>query len=68
MKGSKKISERLSILKATEKIIFVSEWVRKRFFLDLDKKLITKTEVVYPSVNKISACKEKIKLLLLLVD
>ena len=26
MKGSKKISERLSILKATKKIIFVSEW------------------------------------------
>ena len=32
MKGSKKISERLFILKNTEKIIFVSEWVRKRFF------------------------------------
>ena len=50
MKGSKKISERLFILKNTEKIIFVSEWVRKRFFLDLDKKLTTKTEVIYPSV------------------
>ena len=50
MKGSKKISERLFILKNAEKIIFVSEWVRKRFFLDLDKKLTTKTEVIYPSV------------------
>ena len=50
MKGSKKISERLFILKNTEKIIFVSEWVRKRFFLDLDIKLTTKTEVIYPSV------------------
>jgi len=58
MKGSKKISERLSILKATEKIVFVSEWVRKRFFLDLDKKLISKTEVVYPSVNKVSPVKK----------
>ena len=58
MKGSKKISERLSILKATEKIIFVSEWVRKRFFLDLDKKLISKTEIVYPSVNKLSPVKK----------
>jgi len=58
MKGSKKISERLLILKTSEKIIFVSEWVRKRFFLDLDRKLISKTEVVYPSVNKVSPIKK----------
>jgi len=58
MKGSKKISERLSILKDAEKIIFVSEWVRKRFFLNLDKKLITKTVVIYPSVNKASPVKK----------
>jgi hypothetical protein len=32
MKGSKKISERLLILKQCEKIVFVSEWVRERFF------------------------------------
>ncbi len=51
MKGSKNVSERLSILGNTHKIIFVSEWVRNRFFLDLDKKLSTKTEVIYPSVN-----------------
>ena len=59
MKGSKNISERLFILKHTDKIIFVSEWVRKRFFLDLDKKLISKTEVIYPSVNKQSAIKKE---------
>ena len=51
MNGSKKISERLFILKICEKIIFVSEWVRNRFFLDIDKKLSTKTDVIYPSVN-----------------
>ena len=51
MKGSKKISERLFILKNTHKIVFVSEWVRERFFLNLDKKLSTQTEVIYPSVN-----------------
>jgi glycosyltransferase involved in cell wall biosynthesis len=59
MKGSKKISERLNILRMTEKIVFVSEWVRERFFLDLDKKLITKTEVIYPSVNFQRACKKE---------
>ena len=52
MKGSKTINERLFILKNVEKIIFVSEWVKNRFFLDIDLKLSTKTEVVYPSVNK----------------
>ena len=44
------ISTYSSKIKNTEKIIFVSEWVRRRFFSDLDKKLTTKTEVIYPSV------------------
>ena len=52
MNGSKTVGDRLSILKNVEKIIFVSEWVKDRFFKDLDLKLSTKTEIVYPSVNK----------------
>ena len=52
MKGSKSISERLLILKNVDKIIFVSEWVKERFFFDLDIKLSIKAEVVYPSVNR----------------
>ena len=52
MKGSKSVKERLMILENVEKIIFVSEWVRKRFFLNIDQKLQAKTEIVYPSVNK----------------
>ena len=52
MKGSKSVNERLKILEEVEKIIFVSQWVEERFFLDIDQKLKTKTEVVYPSVNK----------------
>ena len=59
MKGSKTVKERLSILRNTEKIIFVSEWTRGRFFIDIDKKLLTKTEVVYPSVNKQKPSKKK---------
>ena len=58
MKGSKTTEERLFILKNVEKIIFVSEWVKSRFFLDIDLKLNTKTEVVYPSVNKQKATKK----------
>ncbi len=52
MNGSKSIKERLKILETVEKIIFVSAWVRERFFLNIDPKLQTKTEIVYPSVNK----------------
>ncbi len=62
MKGSKTIKERLSIIRNVEKIIFVSEWTRDRFFIDIDKKLQTKTEVVYPSVNKQKPTK-KVKLI-----
>jgi len=51
MNGSKTVSQRLNIISNVEKIIFVSEWTQKRFFIDLDDKLKTKTEVVYPSVN-----------------
>jgi glycosyltransferase involved in cell wall biosynthesis len=59
MKGSKTIKERLKILDSVKKIIFVSEWVRNRFFLNLDEKLQTKTEIVYPSVHKQKKIKKK---------
>ena len=52
MKDSKTRKERLNILKSVEKLVFVSDWVRERFFVDIDQKLKTKTEIVYPSVNK----------------
>ncbi len=52
MKGSKSASERINLLKNVEKIIFVSEWVQRRFFIDIDKRLLNKTEVVYPSIHK----------------
>ena len=52
MKGSKTSSERLFLLNNIDKIIFVSQWTQKRFFNNLDKKLIDKTEVVYPSIHK----------------
>ena len=52
MNGSKTTFERLKLLDEIDKIIFVSKWVQNRFFKDLDKKLINKTEVVYPSIHK----------------
>jgi glycosyltransferase involved in cell wall biosynthesis len=51
MKGSKTIKERQVLINSIDKIIFVSKCVQKRFFLQLDQKLITKTEVIYPSIH-----------------
>ena len=52
MNGSKTKNERLNLLDELDKIIFVSKWVQNRFFDGLDRKLINKTEVVYPSIHK----------------
>ena len=52
MNGSKSSKERLNLLINLDKIIFVSKWVQDRFFIDLDKKLSDKTEIVYPSIHK----------------
>jgi glycosyltransferase involved in cell wall biosynthesis len=52
MKGSKSVSERLFLLNNVDKIIFVSQWTQKRFFKDIDRKLLDQTDVVYPSIHK----------------
>ena len=59
MKGSKTVNERSYILENVEKIIFVSKWTQKRFFINLDKRNIHKTEIIYPSINKIKKLKKK---------
>jgi hypothetical protein len=61
MKGSKSISERLSLLTTVDKIIFISEWTQKRFFEGLDEKLINDTEIIYHSVNRINQFPQKKK-------
>ncbi len=58
MSGSKLISEREEILKKVDKLIFISEWVKKRFFEGINSFLDNKTEIIYHSVNK---RKKKIK-------
>jgi len=52
MNGSRSRSERLKLLNQVDKIIFVSKWVQNRFFLNLDSKLLNKTEIIYPSIHK----------------
>ncbi len=61
MNGSKTSNERLNLLISLDKIVFVSKWVQDRFFIDLDKKLSDKTEIVYPSIHKIKKKNKKDK-------
>ena len=61
MSGSKTPTERINLLSNIDKIIFVSKWVQKRFFIDLDKKLLNKTEIVYPSIHKLKKKRKKKK-------
>tara|TARA_A100001011_G_scaffold114611_1_gene121257 strand:+ start:1741 stop:2790 length:1050 start_codon:yes stop_codon:yes gene_type:complete len=55
-KGSKLIKERVELLKKTKKIIFISKWVKDRFFLGLEnfKNKKSNYEVIPHSTNKIN--------------
>ena len=54
MNGSKKINERLNLLNICSKIIFNSEWSKKRFLKNLTKfyEKSTKLQVIHQSINK----------------
>ena len=53
MNGSKSITERLFILNFCSKIIFNSEWTKRRFFKDIDKFFYNseKVEIIYQSTD-----------------
>ena len=59
MFGSKSAKERLKLLINLDKIVFISKWVQDRFFINLDKKLSDKTEVIYHSIHKIKKKEKK---------
>ena len=52
MKGSITVKERINLLKISDKIVFISQWVKKRFFENLNEYSEEKTRVIYHSVNK----------------
>ncbi|MBD1162610.1 glycosyltransferase [Pelagibacterales bacterium SAG-MED12] len=53
MRGAKSVGERMYLLKNVDKIIFISEWVKKRFFKDLPDLSDNKTQVIYHSIDPI---------------
>ena len=59
MYGSKSSKERLKLLINLDKIVFISKWVQDRFFINLDKKLSDKTDVIYHSIHKIKKKEKK---------
>ena len=54
MNGSKSLNERLFILNFCDKIIFNSEWTKKRFFTNIEKFYFNseKVQVIYQSTTK----------------
>ena len=53
MKGAKSVRERMHLLENVDKIIFISEWVKKRFFKDLPNLSDNKTQIIYHSIDPI---------------
>lgn len=53
LRGSKTAEQRLSIIKNTDYIFFVSEWVKKKFFHNIEVKERNNCEVLYPSIEPI---------------
>ena len=55
-KGAILKKDRIKILNNTKKIIFISKWVKNRFFLGLEnlKKIKTNYEIIPHSIDKVS--------------
>ena len=59
MKGAKSIEERLNLLNKVDKVIFISRWVKKKFFSNLPKISENKTDVIYHSIDPIKKKNKK---------
>jgi glycosyltransferase involved in cell wall biosynthesis len=51
LRGSRSVKEKINILQNCDKIIFVSSYVKKRFYYNINNFLPVKGEVIYPSTN-----------------
>ena len=61
--GSRTIDERKILLDHCDKLIFVSNWVKEKFFEGFDKKNNQKSEVIYPSITKLYKFPKKKKII-----
>ena len=58
MKGAKTIDERIYLLNSVDKIIFITKWVKKKFFEGLPSLSDNKTQIIYHSIDPF---KKKVK-------
>ena len=61
--GSRTINERKILLNHCDKLIFVSNWVKEKFFEGFEKKNNQKSEVIYPSITKLYKFPKKKKII-----
>ena len=59
LKGSKSIKERKYILENCNYLIFISEWIKNKFFTGLDIHCYSNYEVIYHGSNKIKKIPKK---------
>ena len=57
--GSKTISERNDLINKCDKLIFVSSWVKEKFFDGLERKNHSKCIIIYPSIEPIKKFPKK---------
>ena len=53
MKGAKSVNERMYLLKNVDKIVFISKWIKKKFFQNLPNLSDNKTQIIYHSIDPI---------------
>ncbi|MFM8244523.1 MAG: glycosyltransferase [Candidatus Fonsibacter sp.] len=64
LRGLKTIEEKKNLIKSIDKIVFVSEWCRNRFFNNTNiEKFINKSEIIYPAIPNIKPGKKEKKII-----
>ena len=61
MKGAKTVNDRIILLNSVDKIIFISNWVKRKFFEDLPNFSENKTQVIYHSIDPVTKNTKKNK-------
>ena len=61
---SNKITDKEELISICNKIIFVSKWVKKRFFYNLENSHNNKTEIIYNFINPLKKFPKKNKIII----
>ena len=61
LRGSKYVHQRIFLLENLDKLVFISEWIKRQFFKDLPIKDSEKCSIIYPGSNLIKKFPKKKK-------